>query len=176
VIVGGLILVSPVGDRIVEMLPTKGAPADDYRHRLGERGWDVVMAHPWFGDQFPWPELEDLRQGEGIIDIVNTYLGAALNYGFVGLFLFVGFIVIAMLKAFGRARQLSRSDPDLALMGTSLVACIVGVLVMLDSNSFNLGVEVVFYVLAGLCAAFARLELVPAKPLARRSTGRLLPQ
>ena len=50
-----------------------------YRERLAERGWEIVIAHPFFGDQFPWPEMEDLRQGEGIIDIVNSLSGRSVE-------------------------------------------------------------------------------------------------
>jgi O-antigen ligase len=136
-----------------------------YRQRLAERGWEIVLAHPFFGDQFPWPEMEDLRQGEGIIDIVNTYLGVALNYGLVGLFLFLSFILLAAMRVYARTRVLVRSDPDLALFGTSLVTCIVGTLVMIHSNSFNLGGEKMFYVLAGLATAY----VTTTNPMPRRS-------
>ncbi len=105
--------------------------------------------------------MEDLRQGEGIIDIVNTYLGVALNYGLIGLFFFLSFILFGMTKAYARARELSHSDPDLALLGTSLIACIVGTLIMIDSSSFILGSEKMFYVLAGLTTAYARLTRSP---------------
>jgi hypothetical protein len=160
-VIAGLVAVSPIGDRIIEMLPEMGKPADMYRHRLAERGWELVFAHPFFGNQFPWPEMEDLRQGEGIIDMVNTYLSVALSYGFIGLFCFLSFILLGMTRAYARARDLSHSDPDLALLGTSLIACIVGILIMIDSNSFNLGSEKMFYVLAGLTTAYARLARSP---------------
>jgi hypothetical protein len=156
-VIAGLIAVPPVGNQILELIPTMGKPADIYRHRLAERGWEVVLAHPFFGDRFPWPEMEDLRQGEGIIDIVNTYLGVALEYGFIGLFIFLSFILLGMIRAYARARKLSRSDPDLASLGTSLAACIVGTLLVIDSSSFILGCEKLFYVLAGLATAYARL-------------------
>jgi hypothetical protein len=152
----GLIAVTPIGNRVLEMLPQSGKPADEYRHRLAERGWEIVMAHPFFGDQFPWPEMEDLRQGEGIIDIVNTYLAVALSYGLIGLFCFVSFILIGMTKVYARTRELVHSDPDLALFGTSLIASIAGILLMIDSNSFAL-IENSFYLLAGLTAAYASL-------------------
>jgi hypothetical protein len=169
--VAGLVLVSPVGDRVIAMLPTKGAPADEYRHNLSERGWEVVLAHPFFGDQFPWPKLEDLRQGEGIIDLVNVYLSVALSYGFVGLFIFWTFILVALFKAYGRARNLTLSDPDLAMIGTSLVAAIAGVLIMLDTSSFIMGVEKMFFVLAAFATAYARLDRLPAmQPVSRRAT------
>lgn len=164
--IAGLIMVSPIGNQILDMLPQKGQVADDYRSRLAQRGWEVVMAHPLFGDQFPWPEMEDLRQGEGIIDIVNTYLGVALNYGLVGLFSFFCFILIGMLKVYARTRQLARSDPDMALFGTGLIACIVGVLIMIDSNSFGSGIQKMFYVLAALTVVYARLTQSPEHRLA----------
>jgi hypothetical protein len=160
-VTAGLVAVSPIGDQVLEMIPTMGKPADMYRHRLAERGWELVLAHPFFGDQFPWPEMEDLRQGEGIIDIVNTYLGVALNYGFIGLFCFLSFILLGMTRAYARARELSHSDPDLALLGISLTACIVGALIMIDSSSFVLGCEKMFYVLAGLASAYARFARSP---------------
>jgi hypothetical protein len=160
----GLIAVSPIGDKILDVLPVMGRSADanvTYRQRLAERGWTLVRAHPLFGDQFPWPEMEDLRQGEGIIDMVNTYLGVALGYGLIGLFLFLSFILLGTARVYARTRELIHSDPDLALFGASLIACIVGTLVMIYSNSFILGPEKMFYVLAGLATAYARLTSSP---------------
>jgi O-antigen ligase len=144
-----------------------------YRERLADRGWEIVLAHPFFGDQYPWPEMEDLRQGEGIIDLVNTYLGVALNYGFVGLFLFLSFILLGVATVYARSRLLFKSDPDLAMFGTSLIACILASLVMIQSNSFNLGCEKMFYVLAGLATAYVKLTEAlphPAAALGVRNT------
>jgi hypothetical protein len=163
-----LIIVSPIGDRILAVLPVMGNTADAnivYRQRLAERGWEIVLAHPFFGNQFPWPEMEDLRQGEGIIDIVNTYLGVALNYGFIGLFCFLSFILLGMTKVYARTRFLAKSDPDLALFGACLIACIVATLEMIGSSSFLLGGQKMFYVLAGFATAYSRLtQPLPHQP------------
>jgi O-antigen ligase len=171
-----LIIVSPIGDRILSVLPIMGNTADAniiYRQRLAERGWEIVLAHPFFGDQYPYPEMEDLRQGEGIIDIVNTYLGVALNYGLVGLFCFLSFILLGMKKVYARTKELAQSDPDLALLGTALIACIVATLEMIYSASFNLGAPKMFYVLAGLATAYSRLPISPARePAASRTLKR----
>jgi O-antigen ligase len=159
-----LIVASPLGDRILDVLPVMGRTVDGnilYRERLADRGWQLVFEHPFFGDQFPWPKMEDLRQGEGIIDLVNTYLGVALNYGLIGLSCFLSFIFIAMLKVYARTRMLAHSDPDLAAFGTALIACIAGALVMIQSASFGLGFQKMFYVLAGLAAAYAKLNKSP---------------
>jgi O-Antigen ligase len=159
-----LIAISPLGDRILEVLPVMGKTADFnvlYRHRLAERCWQLVLEHPFFGNQFPWPEMEDLRQGEGIIDMVNSYLGEALVHGFIGLFLFVGFIIFGMTKVYVRAKDFAYTDPGVALLGASLIACIAGTLVMIQSTSFGTGVEKMFYVLAGLSTAYAQLKKSP---------------
>jgi hypothetical protein len=166
VAVGGLIAVSPLGDRILAVLPVMGKTADFnviYRQRLAERGWQLVWEHPLLGNQFPWPEMEDLRQGEGIIDIVNTYLGEALFSGLIGLFLFVSFIILGMTKVYLRAKELRYTDPDVAAFGASLIACIAGTLVMIQSTSFGGGVEKMFYVLAGLAAAYSQLKRSPER-------------
>ena len=172
--VAGLIAVSPIGDQILEMIPTFGKPADIYRHRLAERGWELVFAHPFFGNQFPWPEMEDLRQGEGIIDMVNTYLGVALSYGFIGLFCFLSFILLGMTRAYVRARELSHSDSDLALLGASLIACIVGTLIMIDSNSFILGREKMFLRASGPYDCVSRLTKSPPQRPAVLSASNVL--
>jgi hypothetical protein len=76
------------------------------------------------------------------------------------------------LKDYMRARELSRSDPDLALLGTSLFASAVGMLVMIKNTSFVLGTQKMFWVLAGLAAAYATLERLPLKRLQRHPLQR----
>jgi O-antigen ligase len=117
--------------------------------------------------------MEDLRQGEGIIDIVSSYLYIALSYGFIGLFCFMSFILLGLTRVYGRTRSLVHSDPDLALFGTGLIACIVATLEMIYSSSFIAGSEKMFYVLAGLATAYAKLtESVPqmSTPLSARQS------
>ena len=60
----------------------------DYRQRLAERSWELIQLHPFFGDPLVLTKMEDLRQGEGIIDLVNTYAGITLFYGSIGLLRF----------------------------------------------------------------------------------------
>jgi O-antigen ligase len=97
-----------------------------------------------------------LRQGQGIIDIVNTYAGTALEYGLVGLSLFVGFILFGMIKGYRVMREIRHRDSYLARLGSCLLACIAGTLLMIYNSSFAFGYEKMFYVLAGLTAAYAR--------------------
>lgn len=156
----GALSLTPTGERLINAVPFLGGKADDssvaYRHRLAERSWELIQEHPFLGDGSVLFKMEDLRQGEGIIDLVNTYAEVALFYGLVGLSLLVGFIMIALFKVYGAARKIARSDPDFGMLGISLTASILGVLLMLENTSFILALPIMFYVLAGLAAAYAR--------------------
>ena len=164
----GMVSLSPLGDRIFKVLPFAGGATNDvtlnYRQRLAARAWQLIAEHPFFGDQLAYLKMEDLRQGEGIIDLVNSYAQIALFYGFVGLFVFVGFILLGVLQAYRAVRQTLVSDPEYARIGRSLVACILGVLLMLLDSSFMLAYEKMFYVLAGLTASY-----VYVRPVLERS-------
>ena len=108
--------------------------------------------------------MEDLRQGEGIIDLVNTYAAVALFYGAIGLLLFLSVVIMGLFKAYRTSREFARQDPDYALLGTSLVACLFGTLLMIGSSSLIFGYEKFFYLLAGLAAAYAYRGRLPERP------------
>ena len=107
--------------------------------------------------------MEDLRQGEGIIDLVNTYAEVTLFYGSIGLVLFLALILVGLFKAYRASREFARRDPDYALLGISLVACLLGTLLMIGSASFILGLEKLFYLLSGLAAAYAYIGRLPER-------------
>lgn len=77
----------------------------------------MIQRNPLFGsfDFRNTPEMQSMIQGEGIIDIVNTYINLALRVGLVGLTLFVGFFVSIL---FGLRKAL-RAFPT----ATKKVAC-----------------------------------------------------
>ena len=159
---------SPLGDRIAHILPFMKGSADEqadssitYRQRLAERSWELINEHPFFGDQLALQKMEDLRQGEGIIDLVNTYAAVTVFYGFVGLAIFISAMLIALSKAYRTAKKTAQKNPDLALMGISLVGCIVGTLFMLATCSFLAGYDVLFYVIAGFAATYANVANLP---------------
>jgi O-antigen ligase len=158
-IFGMLIYLSPLGDKIVSVIPWFGGNVDNfnviYRERLWDRAWQIIQDSPFLGDQGAMLKMQDLRQGEGIVDMVNTYVGILLDNGFVGLALFLLFILAAMLRAWAGSRRTKTSDEDLCLMGASLVACILAMLVMFESGSFGGAPAKVFYVLAGLATGYS---------------------
>ncbi|HEV2703093.1 MAG TPA: hypothetical protein VGV09_15815, partial [Steroidobacteraceae bacterium] len=140
------------------VLPFMGGSVEtadfDYRQRLVSASWNLVMNHPFFGDQDFISKMQNLRQGQGIIDIVNTYAGTALEYGLVGLSLFVGFMLLALIKGYSAMVQVRDRDNDLARLGSCLLACIAGTMLMLLNSGFSFGCAKMFYVLAGLTTAY----------------------
>lgn len=86
----------PGGQKLLDLLPFIGNVEKsniDYRERLLENSLIVIQRNPWLGsvDFLKTPEMEEMRQGQGIIDIVNTYISIALGSGLIGLALFSGF-------------------------------------------------------------------------------------
>jgi hypothetical protein len=161
VVLAGVSL-TPLGDRILSVLPFFGGSVDSanvtYRQRLAARSWELILEHPLFGDRLALLKMEDLRQGQGIIDLVNAYAGVALFHGLIGLSLVVGFVLMGLARAYRTVREVIAADPDLAALGTSVVACILGTLLMLLDSGLTIGYEKMFYVLAGLAAAYAQLR------------------
>jgi O-antigen ligase len=167
---------TPLKKKIVDVLPFLGGTVDNenllYRHRLFDRAWQIILENPLFGDQNALLRMQDLRQGQGIIDLVNAYLEILLDNGFVGLFLVLSFIGIAVLKAWSLSRDSRHADPDLSMLGASLVSCIVATLLMMLNGGFGGGSGKMFYVLAALAAAYVYLGR--ARPVKAQSAERKL--
>ena len=58
-------------------------------------------------------------------------------------------------------KEVARRDPDYASLGVSLAACIIGTFFIIGSNSLIYGHEKMFYILAGLAAAYAYVGRLP---------------
>jgi O-antigen ligase len=163
-IVAFVISLSPLGDRINNMIPFMAHSVDSqaaetvvYRRQLAARSFELIQEHPFFGDQLALLRMEDLRQGQGIIDLVNTYLEITLFYGTVGLLLFLYPVLAALFGAYRIATITIRTDHEYARLGAILVACIVGTLFMIATCSFQFGYAKMFYVLAAFAVAYVHL-------------------
>jgi hypothetical protein len=161
---------TPIGRKVAAVIPELGGDVDvgniNYRQRLFARCWDLIKGSPFFGDQWAYFKMEDLRQGQGIIDFVNSYAEVAVFYGVVGLILFLAPILIGFLKSY-RTSRLLQIDAALANLGSAIFACIAGSLVMLATTSFFGAYEVFFYFLAGISSAYSNQIFRNASPLAR---------
>ena len=157
-VIGVPLLMTPQGARIVDTLPFIGTADQfnvDYRQQLATISWELIKLHPFFGSPFASNYMEDLRQGQGIIDIVNTYASVSLFYGLVGCALFVGCFVYPLIRCLLAVRSARGDDPDSVNLGVALAACMSGTLLMMATASFGNAFEQMSWVLAGLCSAYA---------------------
>ena len=108
----------------------------DYRRQLLDTSLALIQQSPWIGVPNYASQLQELKQGEGIIDIVNSYVSILLNAGVVGLTLYLTpFLIVIhrMLKQIRRdeSGQLSRGSRFAA----SLVAMNVALLFLIFTSS-----------------------------------------
>jgi O-antigen ligase len=156
-----LLFASPAGKELVDYLPFVGSVEAHnltYRERLFEISLGVVLDHPLFGawDFLQLPVMQQLRQGEGIIDVVNTYIGVALASGFVGLGLFCGFFLVVLYELAGAMRRAGGRGGEVYALGQALFCVLLGILVMIVSTSSLTLIPVVYWSIAGLALAYAR--------------------
>ena len=156
------ILLSPVGEKILDRLPFIGkiqAENVTYRQQLLEVSIYQIQKNPWFGDRYfmGTPEMVDLTQGQGIIDLVNSYAAIGLANGLVGLGLFLGFFSVVLLRIFKCMRSVPDRNSEMYLLGQTLFAILVGILAILATVSSLNVVPIIYWSLAGLGVAYARM-------------------
>lgn len=179
-----LILFTSFGRNLLTLIPGLSGGATvggdfDYRERLFEVGIRVALKNPFFGrpDFRDDPDMEELVQGQGIIDIVNTYLAYALEYGFVTLFLFAAALGLAGLGLFGQLRRLPAEDPSgLRAVASGLFAGLTAFCIVIGTTSSVVGLLPIFtWILLGLCVACGRVIAADIagglRPIAAEASG-----
>lgn len=88
-----------------------------YRVLLFETSMPVIASHPLTGVNDPanHPDMQSMVQGEGIVDIVNTYLMIALGYGLPALLAFVYVLGAGLSRLYSSLRQTGPDDIKLPL-------------------------------------------------------------
>lgn len=166
-VLAAVVLVSPIGDRVVDNLPFVGtvdAATIEYRQRLAEVSWRLIQQNPWLGNPFVLTEMEELRQGQGIIDLVNSYASTALLYGLVGLGLLLGTVLAGMGAAFAASRAWRFIEPEVAVMGACLLAAMLATLVMMAAGSFGTILALMVWMLTGLSLSYAAMPMPTPQP------------
>lgn len=155
----GVMYMTPLKTSILDRLPFVGTADQDtveYRQQLAEVSWLVIKQNPFFGDPFVYLNLESLRQGQGIIDIVNGYIYTTLFTGFVGLALVISIFAIALWTT-GRALLRDRHlDSDSAALGAALLATFLATLVFIATAGYG----PTTYVLVGILVSYSSIAWV----------------
>jgi O-antigen ligase len=176
VISAPLLVFTNTGRLIVNMLPIVGSEAEQtnitYRQNLLRISLEVANESPLFGDAnfLENPKMQPLIQGEGIIDIVNTYLQYLLEYGYAGLCVFL-MIFVSTLLGLWRVRSKLRGEKNKA--NINLLNIILGMwvasltLIATVSSIGNGNISVIYWMLTGLSGALIAM----IKNVAQNSTG-----
>jgi O-antigen ligase len=174
-VVVGILAVTPFGQSLFTMLPFVG-PADSgsvlYRQKL----WDVSIVvwkqNLWLGDlqYLKNPLMEVMRQGEGIIDMVNSYLQIGLAYGLIGVGLFLGCVFACWRCAKSRLKSAAPEAVDADHIRTALRATLVVILVTIGTVSNISFVPLFTWLVLGLCAGLPRMHNLHAASTQAKGT------
>lgn len=150
----------PMGQLLIDMLPVFGDAEQEnveYRANLLTSAFPVILRNPLFGSNtfLDAPELQVMMQGEGIIDVVNSYVAVALYSGLMGLFFFAGAFVQSLLELRRGIRVARRLDPRSAVMGQALMATVVAIMLIIYTVSSITAIPVVYWPVLGLAVAYA---------------------
>lgn len=163
----GLIVLSMTsfGEKLISMLPfmstgeSHEASTIDYRIRLIEQAQILFQKNPILGlaNYRETPEMEVMRQGQGIIDVVNSYIDIGLSYGIVGLGLFIFIFFGLFFTVLKKLRSLPPEQEDLVNIGRSLYAIMGAILFIIFTVSSINYIPIFYWIFAGLCSAYIRL-------------------
>jgi O-antigen ligase len=159
-IAGGLVMFTDYGSKLYSYLPFVGeieVETIDYRKSLVEATIQIVQSNPFFGayDYMLRAEMESLRQGEGIIDLVNTYAGIALSSGLVGLSLFVGVFATTMFSLWKRlSLKPNPVTENQRMAGWILLSVIIAILITIYTVSPIAYIPPIYWLILGASLAY----------------------
>lgn len=147
---------SPLKESVIDRLPIVGHTEQgniDYREQLFDVSWRLIKVNPYFGDPFVTRNMGDLKQGQGIIDIVNGYLKVALFDGFIGLIFYCSFFALVLWQALIAMRRYTGRDDEMAAMGAMLLSVMLGSLFFAATAGFG----PYAFLIGGVMVSYARL-------------------
>jgi hypothetical protein len=156
----GIALTFPLGQSFVNLLPFIGQEESfnvEYRANLLTAAMPVIERNLWTGtnNYMQAPELQAMIQGQGIIDIVNSYVGIALEFGLLGLMFFLG-IWVTCLNSIRRAmRKSSALHPIYRELGRVLFATLVSIMLVIYTVSGITAIPIVYWSALALAVAYA---------------------
>lgn len=164
-----MLMFVPAAREALDFLPFIGTVETGgilYRQALFDVAFALFIQSPLLGVPNYLAHMEVMRQGEGIIDLVNVYVAVGLASGVVGLALYVGgfaVVLIALLRLWRDKRQ----TDDLRRAAALLVATLGGMMVMLATTSLVSIIGLLTYVVLALGVSCVRL----AAPTPPRGAG-----
>lgn len=157
----------PTFQELLDKLPLIGNPTMDtekeYRQRLLEISLELIAQSPWVGVPNALAYMEELRQGQGIIDVVNSYIGIALSYGMVGLIPFVGLFLVSIWRMWLLRRRLG-PDHEGWHLANCMITLYVMIMILIFSVSSIAAVPYVYFAMIGLAVSIERAYAGESRP------------
>lgn len=152
----------PGGQKYINLIPFIGETEKGnitYREQLFENSMIVIKRNPLFGSSnyLETPEMLEMKQGGGIIDIVNSYLRVTLETGYVGLALFVSIFISAMFSVRKHLKLVRDKKSPLHILGRSLIAILMGIMITIATASSIATVPIMYWSMVGLALAYAQI-------------------
>lgn len=149
-------------EKILSLLPFVGNVDTgnvDYRERLFEQSLIVIEDVPWFGmyDPTKHKAMLPLYQGEGIVDIVNLYLGVAMTYGLVGLFLYLAFLATITLGLFKELFIQKNRRSDSFKCGKAFFCILIGLFLVMAVVANAPFLNTILFALCGLIVSYINM-------------------
>ena len=177
------VALSPFAEHVIDYLPFVGSVDEGnvtYRQVLFDISMKVIDMNPLLGSNnfLANPLMEELRQGQGIIDVVNSYLGIALASGYIGLGLYLSILAVALVYLISGIGKSGSVSAELELFGRTLLGALVGTMVILATTSNIMAMPFLIWILIGWTVKYQ--SFVRQFPLGRlddrvddRMTGRV---
>ena len=152
----------PGGQKYINLIPFVGETEIGnitYREQLFENSMIVIKRNPIFGSSnyLETPEMLEMKQGGGIIDIVNSYLQVALEAGYVGLTLFIGIFVTVIWGVRKNMQLIKDKKNQLHILGRCLVAVLFAIMITLATTSSIGTVPIIYWSVFGLGVAYTQI-------------------
>ncbi len=143
-----------------------------YRAELLRTSVEQIATRPLFGEHGfrETARFAHLRQGEGIVDIVNAYLEVALTFGLVGLAIWLAANLTAIGRLLSQMAQLGKSEGEtdtaahLEARAALIMSLMLGFMVMIATVSAVSYVNHFGYLFLGLLVAHVRSTATVTAP------------
>jgi len=158
-----ILLATDIGQKLIDLLPFIGSIRSDtvdYRSQLFDMSMIVIQRNPLLGsiNFMETAEMISMTQGQGIIDIVNTYLRITLTYGYAGLSLFLSIFIVLLIHIHKTIRRAKKEDPDTANMGRMLFSVLCAIMLIIYTVSSIDYIPHYYWLIFALSSAYIRFS------------------
>lgn len=157
-----ILAVLPGGQKFINLIPFVGETEKNnikYREQLFNNSMIVIQKNPLFGsgNYLEAPEMLEMKQGAGIIDIVNSYLRVTLETGYVGLCLFISIFAATILSIRKSMKLVKDKRNQLHTLGRTLIAIIMGIMITIATASSIATLPIIYWSVIGIAIAYTQI-------------------